>query len=128
MHLYYHDLILQAPEPVVFDRSFLAELVYGLVLRGTSRLSLLEMQSLLECLAKKNVVVLYLSESQEVLTQRLIETRDAHPQVLEHLDELILAYEHYFQIVARYVQTYTLCPTAIPKEQLLDHIVQLINK
>jgi thymidylate kinase len=127
MYHYYWKLILQAPEPVVFDRSFLAEMVYGPVLRGGSRLSIQQIESLLECLAQKNVAVLYLYEPQEILARRLYETIETHRFVLDHLPELLMAYERCLQIVTRYVPTHTIRPSLLPKERLVDFIVTLIN-
>ncbi len=127
MHQYYRKLILQAPEPVVFDRSFLAEMVYGPVLRGGSRLSTQQIESLLECLAQKNVAVLYLYEPQEILAHRLHETIETHQHVLDHLPELLIAYERCLQIVTRYVPMHTIRPSLLPKEHLMDFIVTLIN-
>lgn len=127
MHQYYRELILQAPEPVVFDRSFLAEMVYGPVLRGGSRLSTRQIESLLECLAQKNVAVLYLYEPQEMLAHRLYETIETHRYVLEHLPEILIAYERCLQIVTRYVPTHIIRPSLLPKEHLVDFIMSLMN-
>jgi len=118
---------LQAPEPVVFDRSFLAEMVYGPVLRGGSRLSTQQIESLLECLAQKNIVVLYLYEPQEILTYRLHETIETHRFILDHLPDLLIAYERCLQIVARYLPIHTIRPSLLPKEHVVDFIVTLTS-
>lgn len=125
---YYSRLTLQIQGPVVFDRSFLAELVYGPVLRGVSRLSLQEMHSLLELLAQKRVILLYLFEPQEILIPRLLATRETHQQVLAHLSDLLLAYEHYLPIIAQYLPIYTIRPSSFPPDALFDALVSILHR
>jgi thymidylate kinase len=127
MYEHYRTFLQQVPHPVILDRSFIAEMVYGPVLRGSSRLSSHEFEELLRLLAAKNFVVFYLREKSSILRERLSQTLHAHHMVLQHLPKLITAYDHCMELVTACVPTYTICPTDLPPERMLDQLILLLS-
>ena len=127
MYQHYRELIQQAPYPVVFDRSFIAEAVYGPILRGASRLSSHEFEELLRLLAAKNFAVCYLREQSHILWDRLLQTPHEHNLVLRHFSELVMAYDRCMEMVAAFVPTHTICPTDLSLESILDQFISLIS-
>jgi len=124
---HYQALIDSASPPVVFDRIFISEITYGHAVRKHSRLSESELQGLLEHLSKKSCVVLYLREKREVVRERLLSYSGRHSEILERLDELVSEYNQCMERIANYLPVYEIRPTAVPKDHLLDYILEVVG-
>jgi thymidylate kinase len=126
MAQFYQRLIQEAVVPAIFDRSFISEAVYGPVLRGGSRLLTEEFLVLLEHLAARDFVVVYLRERPEIVRERLAQTLGTHTQVFDHLQALGDAYDTCMEMVATAIPTCRICPTAVPQEHLFHTLMTMI--
>jgi thymidylate kinase len=69
---YYRSLpLVNAPQRIALDRSFLSEYVYGPIFRGKSRLSLNEIQQLLRYYGQYGTALIYLQAPKAILLKRL---------------------------------------------------------
>jgi thymidylate kinase len=125
IRLHYQMLIETSARPVVFDRSFLAEVVYGPVLRGVSRLSPAAFQELLGLLAESNFAILYVRENIAVIRARLLQTQAEHAPILVHLAQLVQAYDRCMDSVIAFVPVYTLCPSVDSVANIVDQIAYI---
>jgi thymidylate kinase len=125
IHLHYFTLIQTSARPVIFDRSFLAEVVYGPILRGVSRLLPAAFQELLGLLVEGDFVILYIREDVAVIRARLLQTQAEHAPVLVHLAELVQAYDRCMESVKAFVPVYVLCPSV---DSVVDIVDQLASR
>lgn len=128
MAQFYQRLIQEAVVPAVFDRSFISEAVYGPVLRGGSRLLAEEFLVLLEHLAARDFVVVYLRERSEIVRERLAQTLGTHIQVFNHLQALEDAYDTCMETIATVIPTCRICPSTVPQEQLFHILTTMIAR
>jgi thymidylate kinase len=126
MAQFYQRLIQEAVVPAVFDRSFISEAVYGPVLRRGSRLLTEEFLVLLEHLAARDFIVIYLRERPEIVRARLAQTLGTHTQVFNHLQALGDAYDTCMEMVATVLPTRHICPSIVPQEQLFRTLTTMI--
>ncbi|MRG27799.1 hypothetical protein [Laceyella tengchongensis] len=130
MYQHYVELIEQVQAPVVFDRSFISEEVFGPIWRGRSRLSPIQFHNLLSLLGKRDFVVLYIREKPEIVRQRILETRNEilHQKTLDHFHELIERFDTVMKEVGTFLPTFTVCPSQYKKESLVESILQIIKQ
>ena len=99
----YRDLI-SGDGPLVMDRCFISELVYGPIHRGLSRLSLEDAFDLAEAVTAHHGVMVHMTAPAQVIQDRLVE-RDGPPTTpIEEITELIDAYRRVFDAVAAHAR------------------------
>lgn len=124
---HYSGLFKNAIEPTVFDRSFISEIPYGKTLRGGSRLSSGAFRRLLELLALKGSVVIFINEPSDLIKERLLDERIDHGNLLSNLDELIASYQSCMKDISKFLPVYQIRPSNFPKRDLLVNILQIIR-
>jgi thymidylate kinase len=119
---HYESLLSTPIDPVVFDRSFISESVYGKVRRGGSRLSTNAYQNLLQTLSRHNYRVLYVTDSMEILRNRLRaeSTKDGLP--LKTLPELMERYDHEMALVAKVVPVIRVTPSTMSLKTIMEMV------
>jgi thymidylate kinase len=99
----YRDLI-SGDGPLVMDRCFISELVYGPIHRGRSRLSLEDAFDLAEAVTAHHGIMVHMTAPAQVIQRRLTE-RDGPPTTpIEEITELIGAYRRVFDAVAEHAR------------------------
>jgi thymidylate kinase len=83
--------ILTRPGPLVLDRSFVSELVYGPLERGRSRLTFRDATRLAVAVAERDGILVHLTGQPEQIAARLL-ARDGHAPPLQHIRALMDAY------------------------------------
>lgn len=116
---YYHSLIERTPAPVVFDRTFISELTYGIALRGFSRLSQSQFVSLLRLLANKGYILLYLTEDIKTIRERLESDSQSNAEVSLNLEKLVFQYEECIEEAKRHIPVYRLNTSQVSQNGLL---------
>lgn len=124
---HYRVMIENLSKPTILDRSFISEMVYGSVLRGTSRITEDSFLQLLKLLSRKNFYIVYLYEDLDVIKRRLQQTSGEHSRVLSSLLELHTKYEQYIEKVKKYVPVIKISSSTMTKGQkvadfIADHI------
>ncbi|MFL6112625.1 MAG: hypothetical protein ACJ786_14915 [Catenulispora sp.] len=99
----YRDLI-SGDGPLVMDRCFISELVYGPLHRGRSRLSLEDAFDLAEAVTAHHGVMVHMTAPAQVIQDRLLR-RDGPPTTpIEQITELVDAYRRVFDAVAAHAR------------------------
>ncbi len=91
-----YKAILTSPGPLVLDRSFVSELVYGPLERGTSRLTQEQAAQLAAIVADRQGILVHLTGQPDRITARLQE-RDGHAPPQAHIHSLIAGYANVFK-------------------------------
>lgn len=99
--------ILSWPGPLVLDRSFVSELVYGPLLHGRSRLTLDQVVDLTAAVAARTGLIVHLSAPPEVIATRL-ERRDGSVPDLSHITAILDGYAQVFAQLARHAPAITI--------------------
>jgi thymidylate kinase len=99
--------ILAWPGPLVLDRSFISELVYGPMRHGRSRLSLDDVGDLVRIVTGRGGIFMHLTGPPELIAARL-RARDGHAPELSELRALITAYTTVFEWLASYALVVTI--------------------
>jgi predicted ATPase len=86
-----YSAILARPGPLVLDRSFVSELVYGPLERGRSRLTISDAAHLAAAVAERGGILVHLTGQPEEIVTRLL-ARDGHAPGLERIRALTAAY------------------------------------
>lgn len=88
--------LLSRPGPLILDRGFLSESVYGPIYRGRSRLTAPEVAQLIQQVTDRNGVFVHVTADPTVLHRRLCQRREtAAPDVAE-LTRIVRAYDRTF--------------------------------
>lgn len=106
----YHGIIT-GPGPLVLDRSFVSELVYGPLERGMSRLSLDQAAQLATIVGDRRGVLVHLTGQPERIIARL-RARDGQAPSRAHVASLTAAYTAVFDHLAQYATVLTTDTTA----------------
>ncbi|HEY0937547.1 MAG TPA: hypothetical protein VGD91_27885 [Trebonia sp.] len=91
--------ILAVPGPVVLDRSFISELVYGPLFHGRSRLSRADALSLAAAVGDRGGVLVHLTGSPDAIIARLRHRDGAAPGV-DTVNAVVAAYRTAFALLA----------------------------
>jgi thymidylate kinase len=103
--------ILTRPGPLVLDRSFVSELVYGPLEHFRSRLTFDDATRLAVAVGNRGGVLVHLTGQPEQIATRL-SARDGHSPRLEHIRALTAAYVSVFTNLAAYAPVITIDTTA----------------
>lgn len=92
---YYAKLLTDNPN-AVFDRFYFSEIVYGNALRnGKLRLTQHEINQLQLLLEMRDVIIFYVTNTKEVLTDRMLDCGETYLPA-ERLDDIMEGYENLF--------------------------------
>jgi len=102
LYLFYKNFLERKPRTkrFVLDRTFISEAVYGPVLREKSRLSEIQLESLLKKLKEQNTILVYLYAPLGVLLER---KSDQQYELQKYYSGLTKAYESVIAIVRKYI-------------------------
>lgn len=106
----YHALLAQ-PGPIVLDRSFISELVYGPIDRGHSRLTFDQAACLAATAARRDGILVHLTGQPDQLAARIL-ARDGHAPALARVRALTDAYRDVFTRLADHAPVMTIDTTA----------------
>jgi thymidylate kinase len=106
----YHS-ILTRPGPLVLDRSFVSELVYGPLEHIRSRLTFHDATRLAVGVAERGGVLVHLTCQPKQIVARLL-ARDGHAPSLQHIRALTAAYVDVFTGLAAHAPVITIDTTA----------------
>lgn len=96
--------LVSSDGPLVMDRCFISELVYGPIHRGRTRLSLEDAFDLAEAVTAHNGIMVHLTAPAQVIQRRLLERDGPPPTPMREITELIDSYRRVFAAVAAHVQ------------------------
>jgi thymidylate kinase len=105
-----YQAMLARPGPLVLDRSFVSELVYGPVDRGYSRLTFGQAARLAAATARRGGILVHLIGQPDQIAARLL-ARDGHTPELRRIAELITAYTDVFTRLADHAPVTTIDTT-----------------
>jgi predicted ATPase len=106
-----YQTVLTQPGPLVLDRSFVSELVYGPLAHGRSRLSFAQAAGLAAAAAERDGVLIHLTGQAEQVVARLL-ARDGHAPPPSRIRALTAAYADVVARLAAYVPVITVSTTA----------------
>ncbi len=110
LHAKYRAILAQ-PTPLVLDRSFVSELVYGPLDHGLSRLTFAQAADLAAIVAERDGVLIHLTGQPEEIAARL-HRRDGQSPPPARIRALTAAYAHVFAGLAPYAPAVTIRTTA----------------
>jgi thymidylate kinase len=119
---HYESLLNTPIDPIVFDRSFISESVYGKVRRGGSRLSINAYQNLLQNLKGNHFRVLYVTDDIEILRNRLKTESTEDDLPLKTLSQLMEEYDHEMALVAKMVPVIKITPSTMPLKTIVEFV------
>jgi thymidylate kinase len=99
--------ILSRPGPLVLDRSFVSELVYGPLERGYSRLSFEQAAHLATVTGQRGGLLVHLTGHPDQIAARLL-ARDGHAPTVSRIRALTAAYADVFSRLAAHVPVITI--------------------
>lgn len=99
----YLSVLNNANSRTALDRSFISEMVYGPVMRGTSKLSLEQLRFLLTEYSKKGFEIVYLTAPKEDLMKRCQDDPEDLKMILDNYDKLHEQYELVMSICSEYI-------------------------
>jgi thymidylate kinase len=105
-----YQTILARPGPLVLDRSFVSELVYGPLERGRSRLTCTQATQLAAMVAQRGGVLVHLTGQPDRIAARLL-ARDGHAPPLTRVTALIASYVEVFGELAAHAPVITIDTT-----------------
>jgi thymidylate kinase/endonuclease III len=117
---HYKSLLSNTPQPTVFDRTFISEIVYGIALRNQSRISEREFSDLLLLLKEKGYVLFFIVEDTKTIRERMLLNAKDHEQVIKGLDKLLAEYSRCMREVKKYIPVVTIQPTKATSGVLTD--------
>lgn len=106
-----YQAMLAVRRPVVLDRSFVSEMVYGPLDRGHSRLSFDQVAQLAALTAQRGGILVHLTGQAEQIAARLL-ARDGYAPELRRIRTLTAAYADVFSQLANHVPVITIDTTA----------------
>jgi len=97
----FYDSLLEdlSNQRIVFDRSFISEMVYGPILRNKSRLSMRQLENLLIKLKNQKTLLVYLYSPLEILLKR----KGQETNLIKHYPKLTGEYEKLIKIVEEFI-------------------------
>jgi thymidylate kinase len=93
---WYHGILSQ-PGPLILDRCFLSEAVYGPLYRGRSRLTAADVTQLTRHVIERNGVFVHVTADPVVLHRRLLARAETETLTIAELTRIVLAYENAFE-------------------------------
>jgi thymidylate kinase len=103
--------ILARPGPLVLDRSFISELVYGPLLHGRCRLSFADVASLVSIVTSRGGMLAHLTGEPAQIADRLL-ARDGHAPDTPLIHALTATYGELFARLAEHARVITIDTTA----------------
>lgn len=103
----YKHLLLTASN-LVFDRSFISEIVYGSILRGSIRIRSEEIIELLSICSNNNYILIYLYASKAELLKRVNNSAD-YNLLLKYYDLLSNEYQKVINRIKAHIRVIELC-------------------
>ena len=94
--------ILTQPGPLVLDRCFLSEPVYGLLYRGRSRLTAADITHLTRQVTQRNGLFVHVTAEPLVLHRRLLTRGETNTPTIAELTRIVHTYEQTFAQLALY--------------------------
>lgn len=110
---------------LVMDRSFISELVYGPILRESSRLSIAQGIELAQMYAERAAQLVFLSASQATLLQRRASDVKDASVLLQHYDALFVRYNEVIAHLEPHISVLHF-DTGVEKEQ--EHLREIIQR
>ncbi|MGI5185411.1 AAA family ATPase [Dactylosporangium sp. CA-152071] len=111
----YHGLVT-APGRRVLDRAFVSELVYGPILRSTSRLTIEQSRQLAALVAEHGGVLVHLTANPAVLQSRLRARQREHVPSLDQLQHLLDRYDAVIDDLSNHLTVIRVCTVTDPLE------------
>ncbi len=105
-----YGALVTIPGPLVLDRSFVSELVYGPLERGGSRLSLDQAAHLAANISDRHGVLVHLTGRPDRITARLL-ARDGYAPAEENVSSLNAGYADVFEQLAMHATVLTIDTT-----------------
>jgi len=93
-------------QKIALDRSFISELVYGPVLRGTSRLNTEQLKYLLQAYNVRGFQLVYLNASKETLLERRKHDQQDYAVITSHYDQLYEQYNSIIGVCSEHIPTH----------------------
>jgi adenylate kinase family enzyme len=117
----HYECLLNTPiNSIAYDRSFISELVYGTVRRGGSRLSANAYQNLLQNLNRNNYRVLYVTDSTDILHNRLRTESKEDDLSLTTLSQIMEKYDHEMALVGKVVPVIRVTPSTMSLKAIME--------
>lgn len=124
----YIDVLKEDTDILVFDRSFISEMVYGPVMRHNCKLTFEQYIKLLEEYKKHNASIIYLTSPKEILLSRRSEDLEDYEIIEKHYEELNSKYDEIMYYSSNYIDVLKYDSHKMSKEQIQENAKRLILK
>lgn len=124
----YMRVLLENNDELVFDRSFISEMVYGPVIRNKCKLSLEDYTKLL--IAYKNVEakIIYLTAPKEILLKRKNNDKDDYDVITNYYGELNKKYDDIIEYSSNFIDVICINAYESNIEQVRGQVKRLVRK
>lgn len=123
----YMKVLERNPENLVLDRSFISEMVYGLVLRRKSKIDLDGYRKLLIAYRQVGTAIIYLTASKETLLQRRQEDIADYNTIQQYYESLNEQYETIMQYSSDYIDVYHYDTGRINETEIQGKVRKLVR-
>ena len=122
------DLFSKYIDILVFDRSFISEMVYGPIMRHNCKFTFEQYIKLLEEYKKRNALIIYLTSPKEILLSRRSNDLKDYEIIQNHYEELNNKYDEIMDYSSNYIDVLKYDSHQMSKEQIQENAKRLILK
>lgn len=122
----YMKVLNDETDTLVFDRSFISEMVYGPILRDNCKLSLDQYTSLLQEYKKHGTVIIYLTCPKDILLSRRVDDLKDYEIIDKYYASLNSKYDEIMEYSKDYIDVLQFDSHAMSKEDIQDNTKRLI--
>lgn len=122
----YMKVLNDETDILVFDRSFISEMVYGPILRVNCKLSLDQYTRLLQEYKKHGAVIIYLTCPKDILLSRRIDDLKDYEMIDKYYASLNSKYDEIMEYSKDYIDVLQFDSHAMSKEDIQDNTKRLI--
>ena len=122
----YMKVLNEKTDILVFDRSFISEMVYGPVLRNNCKLSLEQYTKLLQEYKKHGATIVYLTSPKDILLSRRVNDLKDYQMIDKYYEPLNSKYDEIMQYSKDYIDVLQFDSHVMSKEDIQDNTKRLI--
>lgn len=123
----YMRILENDTELLVFDRSFISEMVYGPVLRNDCKLSISQFKNLLQAYKQCGTYIIYLTSPKAILLSRRINDLKDYEMINNYYDSLNKKYDEIMSFSQEYIDIMKCDSHLMSKEEIQEKTRRLLR-
>ena len=124
----YMKLLENETDDLVLDRSFISEMVYGPVLRGASKLQLIDYKELLLAYQSVGLFIIYLTAPKNELLKRRKNDCSDYSNLAKYYDDLNRQYDFIMSYTQQFVDVHKFDTKEVSETEVQQSVKKLVLK